>query len=138
MIILDTNVVSELMKPAPAPAVLHWMSAQPAGVLHVTTITYAEILFGLHVMSESRRKRQLVEQASNMFLEDFAGRMLAFEIAAAPAYALIVGTRQQAGKTLDTVDGMIAAISHVHGATVATRDTDLTDCGIPVVDPWAA
>jgi hypothetical protein len=136
MIILDTNVISELMRPEPAASVLHWLSAQPAGELHVTTISYAEILFGLHVMPDGRRRQRLAEQAKSMFFEDFAGRVLGFDMAAGPAYATIVGDRQQAGQPLHPVDGMIAAIAHTHGAVIATRDSDLTDCGVPVVNPW--
>src|SRR4051794_33104518 len=116
------------MRPKPAAAVLHWMSAQPAGVLHVTTISYAEILFGLHVMPDGRRRQRLAEQAESMFCEDFAGRVLGFDMVAAPAYAVIVGTRQQAGQPLHPVDGMIAAIAQAHGAAIATRDGDLAGC----------
>ncbi len=138
MIILDTNVISELMRPVPDASVLHWLSAQPAGVIHVTTISYAEILFGLHVMPDGRRRQLLTDQANSMFLEDFAGRILHFDMAAAPAYATIVGTRRLAGQPLHPIDGMIAAIAHAHGAAVATRDSDLSDCGVPVVNPWTA
>ena len=137
MIILDTNVISELMRPEPATAVLHWMSVQPAGVLHVTTISYAEILFGLYVMPNGRRRQRLAEQAESMFCEDFAGRVLGFDMAATPAYATIVGARQQSGHPLHPVDGMIAAIAQAQGAAIATRDRDLAECGVPVVNPWA-
>jgi len=136
VIILDTSVISELMLPKPVAAVLHWMSGQPAGVLHVTTISYAEILFGLHVMPDGRRRQRLAEQAENMFREDFAGRVLGFDMAAAPAYATIVGTRQQSGHPLHPVDGMIVAIAQAHGAAIATRDSDLAGCGVPIVNPW--
>jgi toxin FitB len=136
MIILDTNVISELMRPEPAASVLRWMSAQPAGVLHVTTISYAEILFGLYLMPDGRRRQRLTEQAMTMFFEDFAGCVLGFDMAAGPAYAAIVGDRQRAGRPLNPVDGMIASIARIYGATIATRDTDLLDCGVPVVNPW--
>ena len=138
MIILDTNVISELMRAEPDPAVLRWMAAQPLAALHVTTLTYAEILLGIDLLPEGKRRRQLAEQAEGLFAEDFAGRILAFDLAAAAAYAAIVGKRQRAGQPIGAVDAMIAAIARVHGAAVATRDSDLIGCGVPVIDPWGA
>lgn len=138
MIVLDTNVLSELMRPEPAEAVLQWMAAQQAAALYVTTISYAEILFGIGVMPDGKRRQRLAEHARGMFTEDFAGRVLSFDLAAAPAYAAIVGQRQQSGNCLNPVDGMVAAIAHAHGAAVATRDSDLSGCGVPIVNPWSA
>lgn len=138
MIVLDTNVLSELMRPQPAEAVLRWMAGQPATALHVTSISYAEILFGIGLLPEGKRRRAFAEQAEAMFVEDFAGRVLSFDIAAAPAYAMIAGQQRQAGTRIEPVDGMIAAIAQKHGAAIATRDRDLTGCGIPVIDPWKA
>jgi predicted nucleic acid-binding protein len=136
VIILDTNVLSELMRPEPAAAVLRWTASQPAAALHVTSISYAEILFGIGLLPEGKRRRALAEQAQTMFAEDFAGRILSFDQTAAPAYAAIAPKRRQAGAPLSPLDGMIAAIAHAHGAAVATRDSDLADCGVPVIDPW--
>lgn len=136
MIVLDTNVLSELMRPEPAAPVLHWMASQPAAALYVTTISYAEILFGIAVMPDGRRRQHLADHAEGMFREEFNGRVLGFDLAAAPAYATIVGRRRLAGQPLLPVDGMIAAIAHAHGAAVATRDADLAGCGVPVVNPW--
>lgn len=136
MIVLDTNVLSELMRPEPAAAVLRWVAGQPATALHVTSISYAEILFGIGLLPEGKRRRALTEQAQAMFAEDFAGRMLSFDQVAAPAYAMIATRRRQAGAPLSPLDGMIAAIAHAHGAAVATRDGDLAGCGVPVIDPW--
>lgn len=138
MIILDTNVVSELMRPEPAPAVLRWMAAQPLAALHVTALTCAEVLLGIELLPEGKRRRQLAEQAEGLFVEDFAGRVLAFDLAAAPAYAAVVGQRGRAGRPIGAVDAMIAAIARAHGASVATRDGDFAGCGVPVIDPWAA
>jgi predicted nucleic acid-binding protein len=138
VIILDTNVVSELMRPEPAPAVLRWMAAQPLAALHVTALTCAEVLLGIELLPEGRRRRQLAEQAEGLFAEDFAGRVLAFDLAAAPAYAAVVGQRGRAGRPIGAVDAMIAAIARVYGASVATRDGDFAGCGVPVIDPWAA
>lgn len=138
MIILDTNVLSELMRPEPAAAVVRWMSAQPLSVLHITALSYAEILFGLALLPDGRRRQQLTEQADGLFAEEFAGRILCFEPIAAPAYAAIAAQRRLAGQPLGAVDGMIAAIAHVHGAAIATRDSDLSGCGVPLVNPWEA
>src|SRR4051812_42090519 len=84
-----------------------------------------------------QRRQRLGEQASAMFTEDFAGRILGFDGATAPAYAALVGARQRAGQRLNPVDGMIAAIAHVHGAAIATRDGDFTDCGVPLIKSLA-
>ena len=137
MIVLDTNVLSELMRAEPAEAVLHWMTGQPASALYVTTLSYAEILLGIGLLPEGQRRRRLAEQAEGMFAEDFAGRVLSFDLSAAPAYAAIASQRQQAGHRINAIDGMIAAIAQVHGAAVASRDSDLAGCGIPLINPWA-
>lgn len=136
MILLDTNVVSELMRPEPDAAVLRWIAAQPLGALHVSTLTCAEILVGIDRLPEGKRQRLLAEQAEGLFSEEFAGRILGFDLAAAAAYAAIVGQRRRAGRPIATVDAMIAAIARVHGAAVATRDGDLAGCGVPLIDPW--
>jgi toxin FitB len=138
MIVLDTNVLSELMRPEPSPAVVRWMSDQPLAALYVTSLSYAEILFGIDLLPAGKRRGHLAEQAATMFVEDFAGRVLGFDLSAAPAYALIAGQRRRAGQALGAVDGMIAAIAHTHGAAVATRDRDLAGCGVPLVNPWEA
>jgi predicted nucleic acid-binding protein len=91
MIVLDTNVLSELMRLEPAAPVIRWMSDQPLAALYVTTLSYAEILLGIDLLPEGRRRQHLAEQATTMFREDFAGRVLGFDIAAAPTYATIAG-----------------------------------------------
>ncbi len=136
MIVLDTNVLSELMRPEPEAAVLAWMAGRPVAALHVTSISYAEILFGIGLLAEGKRRFALAAQAEAMFTEDFAGRMLSFDAAAAPAYAAIVGERRRAGRPIGPIDGMIAAIAHAHGAAIATRDGDLEGCGVPFINPW--
>lgn len=138
MILLDTNVLSELMRPQPEERVLRWMAGQPAAALYVSTIAYAEILFGIRILPEGRRRQALAEQAEAMFREDFAGRMLSFDPAAAPIYAALAARRRQAGNPILPMDGMIAAIAGAHGAAVASRDRDLAGCGVPIVNPWAA
>ncbi len=89
-------------------------------------------------MPDGKRRQRLAEQATGMFAEEFAGRVLSFDLAAAPAYAAIVGQRQQSGNRLNPVDGMIAPIAHAHGAAIATRDSDLAGCGVPILNPWSA
>jgi predicted nucleic acid-binding protein len=137
MIVLDTNVLSELMRPEPETAVLSWMTAQ-TDALYVTALSYAEILLGIDLLPNGRRRQRLDEQAAAMFTEDFAGRILGFDLAIAPAYAAIAGKRQKAGHHLSPIDGMIAAIAHVHGASIATRDGDFAGCGVPLINPWQA
>lgn len=137
MIVLDTNVLSELMRPEPEAAVLQWMAAQ-TDALYVTALSYAEILLGIDLLPKGKRRQRLGEQATAMFTEDFAGRILSFDLATAPAYAAIAGKRQQAGQRLSPIDGMIAAVAHVHGASIATRDGDFAGCGVPLINPWHA
>lgn len=138
MIVLDTNVLSELMRPEPAETVLKWMASQPGSALFVTTLSYAEILLGIDLMPEGQRRQRLAVQVEGMFSEDFAGRVLSFDLSAAPAYAAIASRRQQAGNRINAVDGMIAAIAQVHGAAVASRDSDFAECGVPLINPWGA
>jgi toxin FitB len=135
MILLDTNVLSELMRPVPDAVVLQWMAAQ-TDALYVTALSYAEILFGIDLLPNGKRRQRLGEQATAMFTEDFAGRILGFDLAIAPAYAAIVAKRQKAGKRLGPIDGMIAAIAKVYGAGIATRDGDFGGCGVPLINPW--
>jgi predicted nucleic acid-binding protein len=137
MIILDTNVLSELMRPEPEAMVLQWMTAQ-TDALYVTALSYAEILLGIDLLPQGQRRQRLDKQATAMFIEDFAGRILGFDRATAPAYAALVGARQRAGQRLNPVDGMIAAIAHVHNAAIATRDGDFAGCGVPLINPWQA
>ncbi|MBP2310749.1 type II toxin-antitoxin system VapC family toxin [Azospirillum soli] len=137
MVILDTNVLSELMRPAPSAEVLRWVAGRPATGLFTTTITQAEILFGLALLPEGRRRGDLLAVAGQMFAEDFAGRILPFDGAAAEAFAPIAAGRRRAGRPTGTFDAQIAAIARVHGATLATRNVvDFLDCGVTVVNPW--
>lgn len=137
MIILDTNVISELMRPEPAASVTEWLAGQSRSSLYVTSLSYAEIRFGLALMPESKRREALTEQATGIFTEDFAGRVLSFTPEMAAAYATIASGRQQAGNRIGPMDGLIAAIARTHGAAIATRDRDFTGCGITVFNPWA-
>jgi len=137
MIILDTNVLSEVMKPAPAAEVLAWMAAQPAASLCTTSITQAEILHGLMLLPAGRRRRALEAAATSMFAEDFEGRVLGFGTDAALPYARIASERRRAGRPISHFDAQIAAIARSTGAAIATRNLrDFDGCGVRLVDPW--
>lgn len=137
MIILDTNVLSELMKPKPAAQVVDWIAAQPAAGLYTTSITQAEILHGLMLLPPGRRRRALEAAASSMFAEDFGGRILGFGTEAAPPYARIASDRRRAGRPISHFDAQIAAIAGSTGAGIATRNVaDFDGCGVTLVDPW--
>jgi hypothetical protein len=136
MFLLDTNVLSAMMRATPAPEVAAWVSGQPVERLFTLSVGQAEILAGLAVMPDGRRLA--LEAASRaMFLEDFAGRVLPFDTAAAVAYADIFAARQRAGRPVATVDLMIAAVARSQRASVVTRNVaDFAACGVTVVNPW--
>lgn len=138
MIILDTNVISELMRDAPEPVVMRWLKAQPGASLFVTTISKAEILYGVEVMPRGKKRDALATEARAMFDEDFAERVLPFGGGAAVAYAVIAAERRRLGRPISTLDAQIAAIARSVDAQLATRDVDdFVHCGIDVIDPWS-
>ncbi|HVH48192.1 MAG TPA: type II toxin-antitoxin system VapC family toxin [Labilithrix sp.] len=137
MIVLDTNVLSELMKPTPASKVMRWSSAQPTSSLYITSITQAEILYGIHLLPAGKRRGAIEAAADAMFHEDFGGRVLALRADAATLYARIASDRRRAGRPISSFDAQIAAIARATGAAVATRNVDDFDgCGVPIIDPW--
>ena len=137
MIILDTNVVSELMRPAPERMVLQWLSNQAAEDLHVTAVTMAEILYGIELISSSRRRDVVRMAAEKMFGDVFADRILSFEDRAALAFSQIASSRRRQGKSMSGSDAQIAAIARVHAATLATRNTYVFEgCGVKLINPW--
>jgi predicted nucleic acid-binding protein len=139
MIIIDTNVLSELMRPAPVSAVERWIASQPPTSVFTTTITQAEILYGIALLAAGKRRLALEEAVAGMFEEDFADRILPFDGAAARAYAIVAAERRQSGKPIMQFDAQIAAIARSRGAAIATRNaSDFEGCGIPVVNPWEA
>jgi len=137
MNILDTNVVSELMKAEPHEAVEKWVALQPSDSLYVTSITQAEILHGILLLPRGKRRQLLENAASGMFAEDFGDRILPFGSEAARPYAEIAADRRRAGRPISHFDAQIAAIARVHGATLSTRNVDdFVGCGVKLVNPW--
>ena len=137
MIVLDTNVVSEAMKPDPAPALREWLDEQSAETLYISSVTVAELLFGVGALPNGRRK-QMLATAIDAMLSLFDGRILSFDAGAARHYADLAVAARRAGKGFPVPDGYIAAIATAHGFTVATRDASaFVAAGVPVIDPWA-
>lgn len=137
MIVLDTNVVSEVLRPEPDGGVLAWLGEQPRPSLFTTSLTRAEILFGIELLPAGRRRRKLWEAALAIFNEDLADRVLSFDSDAADAYADIAASRRIAGRPISQFDAMIAAVARSRGASLATHNAnDFADCGIAVVNPW--
>jgi toxin FitB len=138
MIVLDTNVLSEALRPAPEPSVLDWLAEQPPASLFTTTVTRGEILYGIRLLSEGKRRQGLWDAANKIFDEDFAGHVLSFDGDSADMYAEIAASRRIGGKPISQFDAMIAAMVRSRRAVLATRNVkDFDDCGIDVVNPWA-
>ncbi|MEU6022537.1 type II toxin-antitoxin system VapC family toxin [Micromonospora sp. NPDC047134] len=136
MIVLDTNVVSELMRAEPAPRVLAWVRANSDSGLYTTAVTVAEIRYGIARLPEGRRRESL-HQAANEIFSAFPRQILPFGLGAANAYADIVADRETAGHPIDGFDAQIAAICRSQAATLATRNPkDFANTGIVTVDPW--
>lgn len=136
MIVLDTNVVSELMRPEPAPQVLAWMQRSSGDGLYTTAVTIAEIRYGIARLPEGRR-RQSLHQAADEIFAAFPRQVLPFDLASASAYADIVASREQQGNPISGFDAQIAAICRAQAASLATRNTrDFVDTGISLLDPW--
>ncbi len=137
MIILDTNVLSELMRPTPAVEVSEWVAKKLSTELFTTSITEAEILLGIELLPQGKRRQGLLRAAEDTFNEDLGGRVLGFESEAARRFAQIAAHRRSLGKPISHADAQIAAIARLRGAQVATRNVaDFSDCGIDLVNPW--
>ncbi|MCX7365580.1 MAG: type II toxin-antitoxin system VapC family toxin [Alphaproteobacteria bacterium] len=137
MILLDTNVISEILRPDPALPVKRWMERQPAQSIFTAVICEAEIQLGLALLPLGRRRRALEEAVMAIFQEVLTDRILPFDRSAAGAYAVIGAVRRKMRRPISTLDAQIAAIARAHGATVATRNVaDFTGCGVDIVDPW--
>lgn len=137
MILLDTNVISEPLRPQGNFLVADWLNAQQLETLYLSTITLAEIRYGLASLPEGKKKRGMLKEWENTVLPLFAGRILLFDEAAASAYAMLQSQARRHGKPLGFADACIAAIAKTNGMIVATRDTQpFAYVGIDVINPW--
>ncbi|MEM7761529.1 MAG: type II toxin-antitoxin system VapC family toxin [Cyanobacteria bacterium P01_A01_bin.40] len=137
MIILDTNVLSELMKSQPDLSVANWIAKHKATNLFITTLTQAEILYGLEILPMGKRRIALKAAAIAMFEQDFSERILPFDINAAQLFATIAAKRRKIGLPISQIDAQIAAIALSHQATLATRNVkDFEECNLDLVNPW--
>ncbi len=139
MIIVDTNVLSEVMRERPDRRVVNWFDHAPKSEVFTTAVTKAEILYGIAIAPEGRKRTRLAVAADRVFKGTLAGRVLPFDDEAAEHYARIASARRTQGRRMEQPDAEIAAIARVHNATLATRNTsDFEDCGIRLVNPWEA
>lgn len=139
-VLLDTNVLSELMRPAPATQVMAWFDNNPAMQFYTSAITRAEIFTGIALLPEGKRRNQLAQSAERMFAEEFPRHCLAFDDAAAMQYAFVQAQRHAAGRPISTEDGQIAAIALAAGMPLVTRNTrDFQFIGgLELSNPWQA
>ena len=137
MLVIDTNVASELMRPAPTPSVAAWIAERDASAMYLTAVSEAELRFGVAILPEGRRRTAL-EAAMRRWLKiGFADRILPFDSAAARAYAAIAADRRSSGRPIGDADCQIAAISRSRGASLVTRNVrDFEGTGVDVLDPW--
>jgi len=137
-VILDTNVLSELMRSQPEQTVLEWFAGRSGDAFYVSSITQAEIMLGIALLPAGKRRDALATAAEVMFSQDFAGRCLPFDMSCAARYAAIVSSRRRAGQAISTEDAQIAAIALTHGYPLATRNTKdfLHIEGLTLYNPW--
>lgn len=139
MIILDTNVISELMRSNASTDVEIWCNSHPAYRLFITTITQAEVLYGIRILPTGSRKKRLQDKAEILFSEQFANRIFPFDQKSAEYYAEITAQRRRQGKPISQFDAQIAAICRAHGTAIATRNVDdFAGCGLEIINPWEA
>ena len=137
MLMLDTNMLSAMMSAAPVQKVTDWILEQPSDDLFTAAVCQAEILSGIAILPNGRRRAGLEEAARAMFTDDFQGRVLPFDIEAAAAYAEVFSARRKAGRPAGTIDLMLAAIARVRGASVVTRNVaDFEGVGLTIINPW--
>ena len=137
MLVLDTNVISELMKISPSPRVMEWWSQQQFGELFTSTLTVAEILYGIEILPKGKRRDALLAEAEAVFTQDLAGRILPFDEEAARSFPEIAAGRRTQGRPMAEFDAQIAAIARSRRATLATRNvTDFEGCGLRLENPW--
>ncbi|GGA81205.1 plasmid stability protein StbB [Nitratireductor aestuarii] len=139
MILLDTNVVSEPLRPSPDTTVVAWIDAQPVETLYLSAMTVAELRAGVAVLPAGRRRERIQDYLETGVLPLFAGRILPFDLLCASAYADILSTARRGGKAIATADAIIAATARANGLVVATRDVSpFAAAGLKVINPWAA
>ena len=137
MILLDTNVVSEVMKVTPSAAVLEWLNSENSSSLYISTVTIGEIAYGLTILPASKRRSRLDARFEHFISLAFTQRVLAYDEAAARTYGAIMGRRKELGRPISVPDGQIAAIARSNRFAVATRNTpDFEDCGVELIDPF--
>lgn len=137
MYLLDTNVLSAMMSSQPAAPVAAWIADRPEEELFTASVCQAEILAGIAILPEGRRRQLLHTAALGIFEADFGGRVLPFDQDAARHYAELYAIRRQAGRSVAMADLMIAAIARANGTQLVTRNTrDFEGCGVPLIDPW--
>lgn len=137
MIVLDTNVISEVVKPTPSPAVISWLNVQHSADIHVTSVTLGEINYGVASLPAGRRRTDLAAAIEEFMHQAFGDRILDYDADSARHYGEIMATRRRIGRPLTAPDGQIAAIARHHGFRLATRNiTDFDDCGIGLVNPF--
>jgi predicted nucleic acid-binding protein len=138
MIVLDTNVLSETLRPVPESSVLDWLASQPRASLFTTTVTRGEIFYGIRLLADGKRRRGLWDAARKIFDEDFADQVLSFDSEAADIYAEIAVSRRSTGRAISQFDAMVVAMARSRGASLATRNVkDFENCGVDLIDPWA-
>lgn len=139
MIILDTDVLSELMRAVPNAAVTRWAANQVPTMVFASAVTAAELYYGVALLPDGKRRAAFMNSIEAMLNLDFRGPILPFDMVAAPFYAEIAATRRAAGRPISQADAQIAAITRSCGARLATRNVaDFAGCGIDVIDPWLA
>lgn len=137
MIMLDTNVISESLRPAPESRVLDWINIQAIETLYLSAISVAELRFGAALLPSGRRKDKLQNRLEDKLLPLFAGRILPLDVAVTKTYAELMSQARMAGQSISTADGYIAATAAANGMIIATRDTNpFAAAGLEVINPW--
>jgi predicted nucleic acid-binding protein len=137
VIIVDTNLVSEMMRAVPSESVRRWFDTKPGVELYTTSITQAEVLFGIERMPQGKRRESFASDAAHLFEDLFESRVLAFDSAAARHFAIVLAEKRRLGFAMSEMDAQIAAIAISSGAALATRNTrDFENCGLKLINPW--
>jgi predicted nucleic acid-binding protein len=139
MIVLDTNVLSEIFRPVPSQTVLDWLAAQERLSVYITTITQAEILYGIELLPVGKRRTALAAAVDKVLTSDFQGRILSFDEEAARIFPRIIVRREVMGRPISQFDAMIAAVARTQSAWLATRDVvNFEHCDLRILNPWTA